>query len=504
MAETVELTLPDDKKPPVDKPPVDKPPAEAPPRGVDLADLVRASEPPPDVTAGLTDLKRQELAAKEKTYQTIEGQTSRDQARAEAAYKKSAGADLSAIKPWDAQQAGKDYHTDPLEAFGSLGSVFAIFASAFTHQPMENALLGSAAAMGAIKNGDDVAYDRAYTAWKDNTQLALKNHQIQHETYQDAIQLMNTNMGAGRVKMQVDAARFGDKQALFLLENGMDKELIELQQSRMKSAATLAEKWQKIEEDNAKLQTMWQLEKEKLAEGKSPGQARLEAWKEVHNSKAGNAGASKEERIQQDAQDLADGIIAGLIDPNLTGFYTQKAPTEAILARRRFDLAKSKLEWAAASRQVASLNSAQMVRFTGLASSVINTVDEVKALSEKMRLSGVPSLNRLELAAYIQTQGNSEKGQLAARYLAAANTLKEEIANVAQGGYAPTESAWKLAASQVNEGYGWKEMAASLDTVQRLLRIRVASIPGLSTVGPSAPNRYRPQDKQQEDFGGWR
>ena len=289
MAETVELTLPDDKKPPVDKPPVDKPPAEAPPRGVDLADLVRASEPPPDVTAGLTDLKRQELAAKEKTYQTIEGQTSRDQARAEAAYKKSAGADLSAIKPWDAQQAGKDYHTDPLEAFGSLGSVFAIFASAFTHQPMENALLGSAAAMGAIKNGDDVAYDRAYTAWKDNTQLALKNHQIQHETYQDAIQLMSTNMGAGRVQMQVDAARFGDKEMLFYLEHGMDDKVRELWQARQTTSLKLAEKWVKVQEDLDLLQGRRRLTDEKVAAGMSPGQAEREAQVEMRGRGIGNA-----------------------------------------------------------------------------------------------------------------------------------------------------------------------------------------------------------------------
>ena len=41
------------------------------------------------------------------------------------------------------------------------------------------------------------------------------------------------------------------------------------------------------------------------------------------------------------------------------------------------------------------------------------------------------------------------------------NTLKEEFANLAQGGYAPTEAAWGLANSQINANYGVDQLKSS-------------------------------------------
>jgi hypothetical protein len=58
----------------------------------------------------------------------------------------------------------------------------------------------------------------------------------------------------------------------------------------------------------------------------------------------------------------------------------------------------------------------------------------VNDLAQQMQQGGIPLLNRVKLEAYIQTQGNSEQGQLATRYLTAVNTLKEEFANLANGG----------------------------------------------------------------------
>jgi hypothetical protein len=104
-----------------------------------------------------------------------------------------------------------------------------------------------------------------------------------------------------------------------------------------------------------------------------------------------------------------------------------------------------------------------------------------------MNLSGVPALNKLELAAHIKANGNSVNGQLATRYLTAVNTLIEEYANLANGGYAPTEPAWNLANEQVNGNYGVKQLGASLDEIQRLIRYRVSAVPGLSTMGAGRP-----------------
>jgi hypothetical protein len=179
---------------------------------------------------------------------------------------------------------------------------------------------------------------------------------------------------------------------------------------------------------------------------------------------------------ESDAQSIADAIESGLQPPITTGLYKMSAPVRAELSRRGFDLAKAQQQWNASQAFIKTLNSSQMVRFNGLATSVVNTIDEVKQLADQMKLSGIPILNKVKLEALIQTQGNTPSGQLAARYLAAVNTLKEEFANLANGGYAPTEAAWSLANSQINSNYGVDQLTSSLNEVQRLINFRVTAI----------------------------
>lgn len=186
----------------------------------------------------------------------------------------------------------------------------------------------------------------------------------------------------------------------------------------------------------------------------------------------------------------AQAIQNGDQPPVLTGLYRDGIAVKAQLEKNGFNVANAQVEWTRAQKQIAALNGPQMTRFVGLASSVTNTIDEVNDLSSKMALGGIPALNRAELAAYVQADGNSENGQLATRYLTAVNTLKEEFANLAQGGYAPTESAWGLANQQINGNFGVKQLGASLNEVQRLVKYRVQAVPGLSTEGPGTPNRY--------------
>lgn len=191
-----------------------------------------------------------------------------------------------------------------------------------------------------------------------------------------------------------------------------------------------------------------------------------------------------------DTQAQAEAIIAGRQAPpnpavGRSSVATQKLFAE--LARRGFDVNKGYLDYQASLKTVASLNGPQMVRFRGLATSVVNTIDEVKTLADQMSLSGVPKLNKLELLAYQETQGNSDKGQLVAKYLGAVNTLKEEFANLANGGYAPTEAAWELANSQINSNYGVDQMSAALTEVQRLINFRVTALTNVTptTLGGS-------------------
>lgn len=139
------------------------------------------------------------------------------------------------IPKWDADQERRKYETNPIESFGSLASVFAIAASAFTKAPMDNALNGAAAAMHAIRDKDDEGYKRAFDAWKANTDLTIKRHQMMHENYQDAITLMSTDMQLGEAKLKQMAARFGDQKTLMLMEHGYFPEMFQMIDARNKS-----------------------------------------------------------------------------------------------------------------------------------------------------------------------------------------------------------------------------------------------------------------------------
>ena len=176
---------------------------------------------------------------------------------------------------------------------------------------------------------------------------------------------------------------------------------------------------------------------------------------------------------------LAHGIESGQQPPVLTGLYGKSGDVRSKLDEHGFDLSKAQVEWDRAKKQVATLNGPQMTRFVGLAHSVDSTIDEVRNLSKEMDNSGIPKLNAAKLALYMQAEGNSPNGQLAARYIGAVNTLKEEFANLANGGYAPTEPAWELANKQINGDYGVKQLGASLDgKVQRLGEISRQCHPG--------------------------
>ncbi len=193
--------------------------------------------------------------------------------------------------------------------------------------------------------------------------------------------------------------------------------------------------------------------------------------------------------------ELVEGLLDGSLVPSM---LSKRGDYNEIIGRARatsmkrtgvpYNAAKAQTEYGAAQRFMGSMNGTQMQRFRGLASSVTNTIDEVKALADEMKNSGVPLVNRAKIAAYVQAQGNSPQGQLASRYMAAVNTLKEEFASLAQGGYAPTEAAWSLANQQINGDYGVKQLEASLSEIKRLISYRMQGFDDLQPYGVSPGN----------------
>lgn len=220
------------------------------PAGADIGMLINSSA---NLTSGLAEIGRDKAAKTEKVIDDTERRLDQDQARATRAYE-ATGIGPNQLEPWDEQQQREKFHHEPLEAFGSLGSVIGLLGAAFVHAPMETGLNASAAAMNAIKVGDDQGYDRAFAAHKFNTDLVVKRHGMMREAYSDAITLMQTDMRAGEAKLQMEAARYGDRKVQFLLENGQSEELYKMLESRNKAVEGMAKAADSINESMLKKQ----------------------------------------------------------------------------------------------------------------------------------------------------------------------------------------------------------------------------------------------------------
>lgn len=190
------------------------------------SDLDRMVERMPAVAKERADITRQQIASGDAIRARMDTRTEEDRARMTRAYD-AMGVEAEKLQPWDADKAREKFRTDPLESFGSLGSVFAMLASAFTHAPMTNALNASAAAMHAIKDGNDEQFKRAFEAFKENNDLVVKRHAMMNQQYHNAATLMDKDMAAGRDALAQNAARFGDQRLLTLLNAGFDKEALE-------------------------------------------------------------------------------------------------------------------------------------------------------------------------------------------------------------------------------------------------------------------------------------
>lgn len=344
-------------------------------------------------------------------------------------------------------------------------------AGAVTRGHATAALNAFSAGVEGLKEGNLILYDQKLKEWRSANEKAIQNNQAALNEYNAVWKNRQLNIDQKMNEIQLIASKYQDR--------------LTYEAAAQKNFTLVAQLLQKQENFTDKMNFQY----EKLKEQAKANEARMEALMTRYNAQ--RSGVEK----------TVDGIVAGRQPPILTGLYGMSAQARGMLEDRGFNLAKAQQEWTAAQKQIQSLNGPQMTRYAGLATSVVNTIDEVKGLAQQMNLSGVPALNRAELAAYVQTQGNTPNGQLAARYLAAVNTLKEEFANLAQGGYAPTEAAWKLADQQINADYGVKELGASLDEVQRLINYRLQGIPNFQTMGPAGENRYRPAAGTPESQG---
>ena len=162
------------------------------------------------------------------------------------------GAELNDLKPWNAEQELSKRETPMWEQWGSPAVFVANLLSAFTHQPMTNALNASAAAMESIQKGDMASYNKAFDAWKQNTELVQKRASLEHQMYEEIDHLRERDMATWRAKATAIAARFNDQRGLALLQNGMDPDFLKVKEATAQSIMKMAEMEPKILENHAR------------------------------------------------------------------------------------------------------------------------------------------------------------------------------------------------------------------------------------------------------------
>lgn len=164
-------------------------------------------------------------------------------------------AKYDAIEPVDIQPwTQKRPPNDPAASFGSFGSVFAQLASAFTNQPMINALEGSAAAMKAFRANEIAEYEDGFDVWQENTKVALKRHDAQQEEYRAALKLMDTDMAAGQAQLTMLATKYGDDAMAEMNKAGLYKEMNQVMEGRQRAALGVLQAYPRLLEEGIQAQ----------------------------------------------------------------------------------------------------------------------------------------------------------------------------------------------------------------------------------------------------------
>lgn len=310
--------------------------------GLDVDRIVRGAMPQatvnvPKVQSGLKEVGREEAAAKGSASDRMIGDLNKDVTGVHKAYE---GIDPVDVKPWDAAKAKEQFSTDPVKEFGSLGMIAVTLASAFTRQPMINSLNAAGSYLEARNKKNDKDMENAYKAWKDNTELAIKRHDMQRQGYDDAIKLMNVDRTKGAAELEALAAKFGDKRTQVLLEGGYIKELIDYQNSQRQAYAGMAQMLPQLETLNAKRQAEQYL----TEQGKNPAEIYHEIYAPAYSNTIGNlkaqmirdkiaGGAKVEDAIRETEASFKPADAAKTVGPKYAQEFIEGVEKDGIALR---------------------------------------------------------------------------------------------------------------------------------------------------------------------------
>lgn len=264
-----------------------------------------------DTSKSLGDLTRSKIKTDDAITARTDARMAEDRGIAKEYFNKEA-ASANDLKPWNEKQEAQKYAYDPIEAFGGIGSLFGILASAFTKAPMENALNASSAAMNAVKAGKQEEYQNAFKAWKENNELVIKRGDMMHRQMQDALELFSKDSQAGEAAMRSAALKFGDQKALVMLDHGMVPELAQYYGSLGQAMIQLTKATEELTDHGVKERAVSDL----VAQGWDPVTARNYAYNGYKDKGADILfrAFSEEERAKADGKPLSSEAKVSIAD----------------------------------------------------------------------------------------------------------------------------------------------------------------------------------------------
>ena len=195
------------------------------------------------------------------------------------------------MKPWKEKMP----EPDPVKSFGSWASTFGIIASALTRRGVEGALNASASAMKAERANDLAAYADAKQAWKENTELAIKQAEWENKKNDHAFNILTKDHELGYAQIMVNAAEHQDHVAAELAKNGDWEKLGELYASRERLLKSQQDRMyaQQAHADTTEVNMMLKAERANIVREK------MTPWAAQFKQKTGRDPNEQEMAIQQ-------------------------------------------------------------------------------------------------------------------------------------------------------------------------------------------------------------
>jgi len=141
------------------------------------------------------------------------------------------------IEPWTKKRP----EADPVREFGSWASGLAILAGALTRTPMTTALNASAEAMKAIRAGDLATYEDQKKTWQENTDIAIKNAELQYKAYDLAYKEGHDTYADRMAAITTAATTFHNEGMLRIAQQGAADSHISALQAQMSNGIKIAE-----------------------------------------------------------------------------------------------------------------------------------------------------------------------------------------------------------------------------------------------------------------------